>query len=330
MTDPLIWTGDDIVRFTYEPDSFDREWAWGWLRRHHLEEASRQVVRALRDPSGGVVATGIHIFASAPTAEARELIDEIRRGPDRGLGVQSALAELDHPGRPKTYDDSLDRAVERLSRERDELRREAPAMLRSRDLEPVLVALGALGNQQHQWATDILVDALPVLLTAGDPAIVWDTFDQLRDPRALPAIAAAWVPGERYIASMYARIHRLAGDGTRLPSGIARDAEQERRRIEAALARRGSDPAAAKLADRRLELRCTACGRTGDYEFAAEMLETVIHFGGAEKAGRKLPSTSIMTCKHCGVTNAYEVNTFSWISAAGGIEALKASRKKSS
>lgn len=207
------------------------------------------------------------------------------------------------------------------------MRRDAPAMLRSRELDPVLVALGALGNQQHQWATDILMDALPVLLTSDDPSMVWDTFEQLSDPRSLPMIAGVWVPGERYIASVYARIHRVAGLGYRMPDGIARDAEEERKRSEAAI-RRFQQKQREKAGDvRRLQLRCTACGRTGDYDFPLEALPDVVAYDGAEKNGRKVPKKAIVTCKHCGVSNAYEVGAFSQISAAGGLAALEASRK---
>ena len=201
-------------------------------------------------------------------------------------------------------------------------------MLRSRRLDPVLVALGALGNQQHRWATDILVEALPVLVTAGDTEMVLDTFDQLRDPRALPALAAVWVPGERYVAELYARIHRLAGSRDPLPGGIARDVEEEAKRREARQALRERDPAEAKLGVRRLQLRCTACGRTGDYDFAPEALAAVLRFDGAEREGKQLPSGTVVACKHCGVKNAYAVNAFSRISAEGGLQALEASRRR--
>jgi hypothetical protein len=328
MADPLIWTCDDIVRFTREPDFFDRAWAWEWLHRHHRAVASEQAARAIRDESPSVACTGIHIFASAPTAEAREAIEELGRRADLDPTLREELELLEHPQRRRKIDDPISDAIDRLSLQRDELRREAPAMLRSRRLDPQLVALGALGNQQHQWATDILLDALPVLLTAGDPSIVWDTFDQLRDPRALPALAATWVPGERYVAALYARIHRLAGSGEPLPAGIARDVEEEAKRKEAREALRERDPAEAKLGARRLQIRCTACGRTGDYDVAPEALATVLRFDGAEKKGERIPAETVVACKHCGVKNAYEVNAFSRISAEGGLRALEASRRR--
>ena len=58
MTEPLIWTRDDILRFTHEPDSYDRAWAWDWLKRHHGAEASRQAARAILDPDPGLACTG--------------------------------------------------------------------------------------------------------------------------------------------------------------------------------------------------------------------------------------------------------------------------------
>jgi hypothetical protein len=325
MVDPLIWTRDDILRFTYEPDFFDRGWAWAWLRRHHPTVASREVARAIRDESPSVACAGIEIFASAPTAEGREAIEEIGRHADLAPTVRK---ELEHPEQRRKIDDPIADAIERLSPLHDELRRQAPAMLRSRELDSVLVALGALGNQQHTWATDVLVEALPVLVTAGDPDMVWDTFDELRDPRALPALAAVWVPGERYLAELYARIHRLAGSRDPLPKGIACDVEEEAKRRGAREALRERDPAAAKLGARRLQLRCTACGRTGDYDFALEALKMVERFSGAEKKGEKLSSETVVECKHCGVRNAYEVSALSWISVAGGMEALGESRGK--
>ena len=256
------------------------------------------------DESPSVACAGIQIFASASTAEGREAIEEIGRHTDLAPTVREELELLEHSERRRKIDDPIADAIERLSPLHDELRRRAPAMLRSRDLDSVLVALGALGNQQHAWATDVLVAALPVLLTAGDPSMVWDTFDQLRDPRALPALAAAWVPGDRYVAELYVRIHRLAGSRDPLPNGIARDVEEEAKRREAREALRERDPAAAKLAARRLQLRCTACGRTGDYDFALEALARVERFHGAEKKGEKLPSQTVVKCKHCGVRNA--------------------------
>jgi hypothetical protein len=327
MADPLIWTRDDIVRFTYELDDYGRGWAWDWLERHHLAEASRHAARAIRDPSPSVVCNGIHVFGAAPTADAREAIEELRRRPDLASSVTNALGEIDHPGRPRPYEDPINDEIERIWRKHDEVRRDAPAMLRSRDIDRSLVALGALGNQQYQWATDVLVEALPVLLTSGDPAIVWDTFEQLNDPRSLPAIAAVWVPGERDIAAVYARIHRVAGSGEPLPDGIARDAEEERKRSEARRLRLEQRRAETAGDVRHLQMRCTACGRTGDYDFPLEALPAVLVYDGAEKAGKKLPARAIVTCKYCAVSNAYEMGAFSQVSAIGGIEALEAGRK---
>jgi hypothetical protein len=327
MGEPLIWTCEDMVRFTYEPDDYDRSWAWCWLGRHHPAEASRHAARAIRDPSPGVVCSGIEIFMASETNEGREAVEELKRRSDLARSVKKLLDLLEHPERRKSRD-PFDEEIEQLARRRAELRREAPAMLRSRLVDPVLVALGALGFQQHQWASDILVDALPVLLTGSSTEIVWDTFDSLRDPRSLPAIEAAWTPGEHDIADLYVRIHHLAGGKDPLPRGIALDAEEDRKRTEAARAARKRDPEEARLGPRVLQLRCTACGRTGEYEFAAEALATLMAFDGAEKRGETLPSKALVTCKHCGVNNAYEVTPFSRISAAGGMKALAASRKK--
>jgi hypothetical protein len=326
MTEPLIWTRDDILRFTHEPDFYDRSWAWGWLISHHRAEASHQAARAILDPDPSVACTGIAIFASAPTPEAREAIEALSRRTDLEPSVRQELDALDNPVPRRKVEDPIADAIARLSPRHDELRREAPGMLKSRELDPMLVALGALGNQQHQWATDIVVDALPALVTRGDPSMVWDTLGQLCDRRSLPALAAVWEPGEQYVATLYARIHRLSGSGDAVPRGIARDVEEEAARVEAILARRNQSMAGAAPRTRRLEIRCTACGRSGECELALEKLAAVAHYAGAEKAGREGPKGTVFECKHCGVKNAYELGGFAWISLAGAMEELKGRR----
>lgn len=260
MSEPLIWTCEDIVRFTYEPDFYDRSWAWCWLQRHHPAEASRHAARAIRDPSPSVVCSGLDAFAASPTAEARDAIEELKTRGDLGPSVQERLDGLEHPERKKRFHDPLDDAIERLSRQHAELRREAPSMLRSRRIDPRLIALGALGNQQHQWATDILVDALPVMLTKDDPTIVWDTLDALRDPRSLPAIAASQVCTSGFIGSRAVGIRSPAASlSTRKRSGsAARPGSRPERRTPR---RRSSAPGACSCDARRADGRASTSSR---------------------------------------------------------------------
>ena len=328
MEETLIWTREDIVRFTHDDDAFNRSWAWCWLLRHHPEEASRQAARAILDPDAGVVRSGIDAFVAGPTTEGAQALAALRSRGDLPASVRERLEVLDHPERKKKFVDPFEVETERLSRAPLELRRRATEMLRSRDTDDVTVALGALGYQQHEWATDILLENVAWLLTSSDPDIVWDTLDMLRDPRSLPAILAAWVPGELSIAELYARIHRLSRSSSPMPAGIARDAEKERLRSAEARALRKTNPEAAKRGARRLEVRCTACGRTSAHELEPEAIEVLLRFDGAEKQGRKLPEKPIVVCTHCGTANAYEVSFFSQISALGALKTLEEDRAK--
>src|SRR5689334_17890266 len=125
MEEPLIWTRDDIVRFTHDADDYNRNWAWCWLRRHHTDEASRQAARAIADSDGGVVCSGIEAYARAPTTEGAEAIAALKLRRDLPKSVRQRLEYLEHPERENRIDDPLNDEVERLSRDPKALKRKA-------------------------------------------------------------------------------------------------------------------------------------------------------------------------------------------------------------
>jgi hypothetical protein len=148
---------------------------------------------------------------------------------------------------------------------------------------------------------------------------VWAALDELRDPRSLPAILAAWIPGQRQAACLYARIHYLAGLTGPQPEGIARDVEEEARYRKELLAFYAAHPRAIWPKTRR-NATCRACGRTGEYERAVPaLLEAVLPNRGAQARQRLLDENCVMVCKFCGARNAGALEPMSPSPAPGAV-----------
>ncbi len=302
MDEPLIWTRDEILRFTHDAREGVRSWAWSWLARHHPLEAVRDVVRGIADPYVGVAWTALAAFEAHPTPESVKAVSDLRAREDISRKVRAAIeAALQPGGRKSPPPSAFEVECERLSRAPEELRRRAPSMLLSKDYDDHLLATGALGNQQHAWATDILLADFAALLTSRDDTEVWSTLDGLRDPRCLPAILAAWVPGEHRAACLYETIHYLAGLTGPLPEALVRDVEdaarhREERRALYAANPNGPSPGA------RHPAACQVCGRTGEYERAIPFPFSLL-IPGRGKSKPTFGEDSVMVCKFCGARN---------------------------
>jgi hypothetical protein len=319
MDDRPIWTRDAIVRFSHHPDASVRGWAWGRLCRHHPEEAGRQAARGLADPEVPVALTALGAFEAHPTPQAAATLEALRRREGVAPALRAAIEGLGQPDRRKKVHDPEADEDERLANAPEELRRRAPAMLVGPDFSEYLRALAGLGHQQYGWATDILLAHFAVLLTAREDSEVWDALEDLSDPRSLPAIHAAWRPGQRRAACLYARIHDLAGLSGSLPEGIARDVADDTRSREESSAFRLAHPGAPLRGSRRLDVRCRACGRTGEYDTdPAGMREMVATKTRAGKTRRALDEEPVMVCKYCGAKNTYQLAPLSLIAALGG------------
>jgi hypothetical protein len=302
MDEPLIWTREEIVRFTHDASDGIRSWAWTWLLRHHPREAGRQAARGVADPHVPAALTALLAFEAHPTPEAVKAVEELRGRDDVAPAIHAAI-DVAQSGR-RTAPDPREYAFERLSNAPEELKRRIVAMLLGKSDDDHLVAAAALRNQQHRWATDILLTHFAALLTSRDDTEVWATLDELRDPRSLPAILAAWVPGQRRAACLYACIHHLAGLSGPLPEGMARDIEDEARYRKKRDAFHAAHPHIIWPGVRR-SAACYACGRTGEYERAIPAL--LERLGLRRRAGKKshsLGESSVMVCKFCGARNA--------------------------
>jgi hypothetical protein len=302
MDDRLIWTRADIVRFTRDASREIRSWAWGWLRRHHAEEAGRQAARGILDPCPSIALEALVAYEEHPLPEASRAIEELWGRDDLATSVRKAIDTLRRPGGRLNVPEPGVEEIERLSRATEELKSRAKAMILSKSFDDHLVAMSALGYQQHRWATDILLEHFVALLTSRDDTELWSTIDALRDPRFLPAILAAWVPGERNTARIYGIIHHLAGLTGPLPEGIARDLEDYAKYCNERDAFFEAHPDADWPGIRR-PAACHACGRTGEYERAIPVL--LYPFMPRDSKGkiRSLGKTGVMVCKFCGVRN---------------------------
>lgn len=307
MDEPLIWTLEDILRMSHDAETQDRVWAWDWLKRHHPAEASRHVARGLADPIGTIVNMAIAIHGASPTSEGAEAIAAFRQRGDLHESTQEALDELIRPTSGDSPFGPFYDAVERLAADPAEVWRRAPGMLVAKNEDTVKMAIDALGFQQHQWATNLLLEHFGPLLTSTNVGDLWGALYDLADPRSLPAIEAAWAPGECAVATLYARIHRMAGSRAPLPAGIARDVEAEARRNQEIVAFRASDLAAVSRVPPSLEIRCVECGRTGEYIFEREDLAAILGYAAVKRRGRDPAARSRFVCKYCGATNNYEL-----------------------
>ena len=303
MDEQLIWTQDDIVRFTHDPDEDIRCWAWTWLLRHHPREAGRQAARGVADPFVPIALAALQAFEAHPTPEAVRAVEDLRSRDDVALAVRAAIEARSRPGGRKQEPDAWVTKCERLSHAPEELKRRAAAMLLGDSYEDHLLATAALGHQRHTWASDILLTHFAALLTSREDTEVWAALDALRDPRFLPAILAAWGPGEYGAACLYACIHHLAGLSGPLPEGIARDLEDDARYRKERDAFLAAYPGARWKGVRR-SAACRACGRTGEYERAIPaLLEPFVRRSRAGGMPRSLDESTVMVCKFCGARN---------------------------
>jgi hypothetical protein len=312
MDEPLIWTADDIVRFTRDADESIRSWAWVWLVRHHPREAGRHAARGIADPYVLVALEALLAFEAHPTPEAVRVVEELRGRDDLAPPVRNAIEAMLQPEGRSEAPDLETYEHERLRAAPEELKRRAAAMLLGKSDHDAFIAATALGYQQHRWATDIFLDHFAVLLTCRHDKAVWQALENLRDPRSLPAILAAWVPGQLGAARLYATIHHLAGLSGPLPEGLARDVEEEARYRKAmdafyAVHRGVCFPRVRRPAT------CRACGRTGEYERAIpDLVERLMRKSGAgKKKEGYLGAQGVMVCKFCGAKNADRIESIS-------------------
>ena len=314
-----IWTRDDIVRFTHDTDQGIRSWAWTWLCRHHPNEAGHHAARGLVDPYIPIGLEVLQAFETHPTPEAALAIEALR-GADVNPAIREAIEALGQCDTKKNAPSSEEIEQTRLRCAPEELRRRAPAMLLGGHPVERLRALSALACQQYRWATDIILEHFAVLVTSSEDTEVWTAFAELCDPRSMPAILAAWSPGQCFAAKVYARIHYLSGLSGPLPEGVARDAEEaaryeERRRAFHKIQGRASYPGS-----RRIDFRCRACGRTGEYECDPPTMAAL---------AKTVPMTPTLglwvptgfTCKFCGTRDELELPLFSLLSLVGGATA---------
>jgi len=238
--------------------------------------------------------------------------------------VREAIDRLGQPAPPRPAPSDFDLELARFERDPEELRRRAPAMIRSENASHRIRAFLALARQQHRWATDIILEHFATLVTSNEDTQLWGALEGLRDPRTLPAILAAWSPGQCRAAQIYARIHRLAGMTGPLPEGIARDAEEgarydERRNDFHRANGRGSYPGA-----RRIALLCRTCRRTGEYECDPP---TMAELARGLDPMKSLRVPARFPCKFCGTQGELEASMASAFSLAGGAMAYERARK---
>ena len=322
MDDLPIWTREEIVRFTRDDDEEVRSWAWTWLARHHPEEAGRQAARGVADPDPLIVYAALAAYEAHPTPEAAIAIEALRARDDLGAGVREAIERLGQPAPPPSDFDLLQ---EQFDRDPEELRRRAPAMMLSDDPCVRIDVFYALGHQQWRWATDLLLEHFAAIVTSNEDTELWAALEDLSDPRTLPAILAAWSPGQCRAAQTYARIHRLAGLTGPLPEGIARDVEEAARYDELRRLSRQARPGVPRSGARRIDLLCRACRRTGEYECdpptMAELADRLL------ANGLRVPAR--FPCKFCGTTGELQAaDMMAALSLEAGAMAYEGERKE--
>ncbi len=316
MTDRLIWTRDDIVRFTHDPRDEARSWAWVWLLRHHPEEGGRQAARGLRDPVVHIAMEALLLSELHPTPEAAATIEELLGRDDLDPKLR---AEIERSKDPRTRR-PLERGpeeYERLSRSPKELRRRAGAMLLGKSHDDYLCASSALATQQHTWATEIILTHFAALLTIRDDMQIWFALDELCDPDSLPAIRAAWVPGERRTACIYERIHARTGRTAPLPEGIARDVEARARAYEEQCSFMAAHPEEPWPGMRHHKV-CRMCRRTGEYDLISTRAPTRRPEMSPRVRAFVEEEVRVVICNFCGAKNTHWMGPLSPLDAIIG------------
>jgi len=167
--------------------------------------------------------------------------------------------------------------------------------------------LKAVSAVPYRWASDLLVRHADELLAMGLGESYWDALRALADPRTLSLAIREWKPGEIPIASCADLIARLSDRVKELPAGLIRELDDH-------------DDSTESLVP--LALRCRRCGRCYRYDVARVLVE--VHAKSEDWDG--IVPLQIITCKHCGAVDEYEVAAITAASltlralASGGTE----------
>jgi hypothetical protein len=304
------WTAADLIAFTHHATKDVRAWAWRRLGLHHPAEAAREAPRGLADSSSTVVGRALGAVVKRPEGLA-EALAAVKRRRDLPQGIRDRAARLLAGKREEEApQDPIDVEIDRLASAPDELRRRAPELLASASNDDRMTALLALGRQPYRWATEALLARLDALLATDSYRLTWDTLAELGDPAALPAALRAWRPGDGRIATVVHLLHALAARISApepLPEALVRDVAEGEQRAEdltSALAH-GLDLAPRKGA-LRLDLRCTRCARAGEHLVGQAYIHPRMT-RCREEGWDGVVLGRVVTCKHCGAEDEYEL-----------------------
>lgn len=149
--------------------------------------------------------------------------------------------------------------------------------------------LRAMSTVPYRWASDLLVRHADELLSMGLGESYWDALRALGDPRTLTFAIREWNPGETYVASCAGLIARLSGRIDELPAELVRELDE-------------SEFATSRLVP--LVLRCKRCGRLHLYAVDRVLVDAEAKSEGWDG----IVPLQIITCKHCGAVDEYEVS----------------------
>ncbi len=268
---------------------------WGPPRGVAVEEAVARAVEAMEKAPPSAHAILLRLAARLPGLMLpASTLDLVERDPE-GEGVEL-----------RRY----------LEAQPEALRALGPGSLDAREGRAQHEVLQSLGFHNAAWVTELLRPRFEALLHTDYPEHLLTTLEHLGDVSFLPALVAAWKPGEERIAHTARHLARIAGSADTLSPALVADAE--RAHLKAAQARAPSvlGRAAAVVGSTpssTVELRCNRCKRRGRYVLGPALVHPD-PLCSKREGWDGVTFSRIVVCKHCGAEDDYTLGNTALLS----------------
>jgi len=296
-SDTLIWSDQELEEFTHHEQCDIQDWALKRLTLQNKESAREQIPR-LEGQSGIYTEQIERRYLKEPEdpEEIVRCVDEIVRCED-----PEKIQRLAAPDPEREMD---------LLRE---LGTRQEHLLRIIHLTGHYPGLFALQTVPYQWASEFLLSQMEEFLAESiDSTAIWETLEQLGDPRAISPLLEHWNPDRTHLTRTLYFLGRLAGEEHRLPDELIQDGRsirEDHRKLEKAESPEEIYAEAFALTSdpHEISLECTRCRKSDSYEVnQIWMYPDQDELEEMDWDGVVLDR--IITCKHCGARDEYQVS----------------------